>query len=133
MGQRRFTLTLFAALAALAIALALVGVYGVAAQAAAERRREIGIRVALGADRRRVLSMVVAGGMRWAAAGIVAGLAGALALSRFIGSLLFGIAPADVVTFAAAAALAAAVTAIASYIPARRAAAADPLAALRAE
>jgi putative ABC transport system permease protein len=133
MAGRRFNMTLLGALAGLAFLLALVGVYGVVAHAAAQRTREIGIRIALGADRRRVVALVVAGTLRWVAAGMTVGLAGAVVGARFIRALLFGVAPHDAATFAAAGLLMAVVALGASYIPARRAASIDPVSALRAE
>ncbi len=133
MAQRRFNMTLLAAFAALALGLALVGVYGVVAYAVAQRTREIGIRIALGATRANVVSLVVKNGLLWAGAGIIAGLAGAFAASRLIAGLLFGVTPGDPVTFVTIAIVMAGVALSASYIPARRAASVDPIAALRTE
>ena len=109
------------------------GVYGVVAHAAAERTREIGIRIALGAGRRHVLSLVVASGLRWALVGVVFGLAGAYAGTRFLASLLFGVTPTDLATFAGLAALMLGVAALASYLPAHRAASINPVSALRGD
>ena len=133
MAQRRFNLTLLAAFAALAVALALVGVYGVVSYAAVQRTREIGIRVALGASRTDVIALVVRSGLRWAIAGVVAGLMVASAATRLMTTMLFDVSPTDPVTFAAIAVAMVAVAIGASYIPARRAAMVDPIAALRAE
>jgi ABC-type antimicrobial peptide transport system permease subunit len=108
-------------------------VYGVVAYAAAQRTREIGIRIALGAGRHHVLSLVIASGLRWALLGIVVGLAGAYAGTRFLAALLFGITPTDLGTFAGLAALMLAVAALASYVPAHRAASVNPVSALRGE
>lgn len=133
MAARRFNMTLLSALAALAFLLALVGVYGVVAHAAEQRTREIGIRVALGADGRRVIALIVAGTLKWTFAGVAAGLAGAILGARFMRALLFGVLPYDVLTFAAAGTLMVLVALGASYIPARRAALVDPVWALRSE
>lgn len=133
MAQRRFNLTLLAAFAVLAVGLALVGVYGVVSYAAAQRTREIGIRVALGASRSDVIGLIVGSGLRWAFAGVVAGLIGAYLATRVMITLLFDISPTDPATFAAIAAAMIGVAIGASYIPARRAAMVDPIAALRAE
>jgi ABC-type antimicrobial peptide transport system permease subunit len=133
MAQRRFNMTLLASFAVLAVGLALVGVYGVVSYAAAQRTREIGIRVALGASRRDVVGMIVRGGLQWSIAGVIAGTLGAYAATRLMTGLLFDISPTDPVTFMATAAAMIAVSAAASYIPASRAASVDPIAALRTE
>ncbi len=132
-AQRRFNMTLLVSFAGLALALALVGVYGVVAYAVAQRTREIGIRVALGATRRDVVALVVKSGAMWSIAGIVAGLAGAFATSRLISGLLFGVTAGDPATFVTIAAVMVAVALTASYVPARRAASLDPVTALRTE
>jgi putative ABC transport system permease protein len=133
MAQRRFNMTLLASFAMLAVGLALVGVYGVVSYAAAQRTREIGIRVALGASRRDVVALVVRSGLRWSLAGVVVGLMGAYAATRLMTGLLFGVSPTDPATFAAMAVAMIGVAVSASYIPARRAASVDPISALRAE
>src|SRR5262249_34535413 len=132
---RAFALALFAAVA---LVLAMVGVYGVISYSVARRTQEIGIRVALGARREDVVRMVVAEGLELFAAGGVAGLGGALLASRgallasrVLGRFLFGVGASDPITFLAAPALLAAAALAASWIPARRAARLDPLAALR--
>jgi putative ABC transport system permease protein len=132
-AERRFNMTLLSAVAILALGLAIVGVYGVAAHAAAQRTREIGIRIALGAGRRHVLSLVIASGLRWALLGVVVGLAGAYAGTRVLAGLLFGITPTDLGTFAGLAALMLGLAALASYVPARRAASLNPISALRGD
>ncbi len=132
-AERRFDMILLSAVAFLALVLAIVGVYGVVAHAAAERTREIGIRIALGASRHHVLSLVIASGLRWAVLGVVVGIAGAYAGTRFLAALLFGITPTDPGTFAGLAALMLAVAALASYLPARRAASVNPVSALRGD
>jgi predicted permease len=113
--------------------LATVGLYGIMAFSASRRTREIGIRVALGAGRSTVLGMMIREGMRLAALGIVIGLVLAAAATRLLASWLFDVNPLDGATFVLMSALFAAVALVASYLPARRAAAADPLAALRAD
>jgi putative ABC transport system permease protein len=113
--------------------LAVIGVYGVVAYATTQRTREIGIRVALGATRGDIVSLVLRAGLGWALAGIALGLAGAFAVTRTMAALLFGIAPTDAVTFAGTAVLVAGVALAASYAPARRAAAVNPVVALRSE
>jgi ABC-type antimicrobial peptide transport system permease subunit len=116
-----------------ALALASVGLYGVMAYTVAQRTREIGIRVALGARPRQVLRMVVGGGMTLVAAGTAIGTAGALAASRVASGLLYGVSSTDVTTYLGIAGLLAAVALVATILPARRALRVDPLRALRAE
>jgi predicted permease len=130
-ATRRFTMTIVGALAILAGGLAVLGVYGVSAFAAVQRQREIGIRVALGAPRQRLAMMVALGSLRWTLAGTAVGLAAAWWVTRFLRTLLFGIPPTDLFTFVAAALVTIAAAGLASYLPARRAASADPLWALR--
>jgi len=118
---------------ALALGLASVGLYGVMAYAVTGRTREIGIRIALGASRGDVIRMVVGEAMAPVMIGVAAGIAGALALSRLSATLLYGVAGADALSIALAAALMLAVALLAAVIPARRAARVDPLTALRYE
>jgi len=116
--------------------LAAIGLYGVMAYAVSQRTHEIGIRMALGADRRRVLAMVVREGMTLTVIGIVIGLAGAYALMKYLETLtelLFGVQPRDPWTFAVIALLLGAVALVACLVPARRATRVDPLTALRYE
>jgi putative ABC transport system permease protein len=116
-----------------ALALAAIGIYGVIAYATAQRTHEIGVRVALGASRIDVLRMVVADGVRIGAFGTAIGIAVAAASSRLLSGLLFGVSPYDPLTFGVLAAGLMAVATLASWIPARRALAVEPVAALRAE
>jgi putative ABC transport system permease protein len=132
-AQRRLTMLLLAIFAGAALLLAAVGIYGVIAYSVTQRTQEIGIRMALGAQRRDVLRMVVGQSMRLTLAGIGIGAAGALALTRLMSGLLFATKPVDPVTFAAVSGVLAAVAALASYLPGRRATRVDPVVALRAE
>ena len=129
----RFRTILVSLFAIVGLTLASIGIYGVMAYAVAERTHEIGVRLALGADRADVLGMVLGEAMRLAAAGVAIGLAGAAATTQVMRSLLFGVTPSDVPTFAGIAALLAATAFVASYIPARRATRVDPMVALRYE
>jgi putative ABC transport system permease protein len=133
LAQRRFTVALLALFGGLALALAAVGIYGVVSCAVTSRTREMGIRMALGAERRDVLAMVLRQAAVLAGAGLAAGLAASLALTRFLASLLFEVRTTDAATLTAIAALLAAVALGVSYLPARRAASVDPTVALRYE
>ena len=130
-GVSRFLMLLMAGFATLALVLACVGIYAVLSFQISRRTREIGIRVALGASRREVLRLVLGEGTRPAFAGIVVGLAAAFALSRLLEGMLFGVSAHDPLIYAAVAAALAAVAALASWIPARRAVRVDPMIALR--
>jgi putative ABC transport system permease protein len=132
-AQRRLATSLLSAFAFAALLLAAVGLYAVLAYSVARRRREIGIRIALGALPRAVVRMVLRDSGTMIAAGVAAGLAAAAALTRLLSSLLFRVAPLDPAMFAAAPALLAAISLLASYIPARRASRIDPMEALRYE
>ncbi len=130
---RRVTMLLIGALAVLAIILAAIGVFGVMTYAVTRRTREIGIRIALGARRDDVVRLVLRDGVALTLAGLGLGLAGAFALTRFLAGLLYEIGPTDPLTFAAVVSILAAVSLLASYIPAHRATKVDPMVALRCE
>jgi predicted permease len=132
-GRARFQALLLAIFAAAAAMLAAVGIYGVMSYAVSRRTREIGVRMALGADPGSVLRLVVGQGMAVALVGAGAGLAAAVLLARLMASLLYGVGPMDPVTYAAVAGLLLAVALLASYLPARRASRIDPTKALRTE
>jgi ABC-type antimicrobial peptide transport system permease subunit len=131
LGRRRVAMWLVVAFAVVATALSIVGLYGVMAYDVGQRRREIAVRMALGADRGRVLEWVLWRGARPTIAGLLAGMAAALALTRVGGGLLYGVAPDDPITYAGTALVVLATAAAAAYLPARRAARVDPIAELR--
>jgi predicted permease len=131
LATERLNLTVLAVFAMVAVSLSVVGLYGVLAYSVARRRREIGVRTALGAQRRDVLTLVIGQGMRMTAFGVLLGVLGALALTRWLSSLLFEITPFDPATLSTVSLLMLAVALIACWIPARRAARIDPIQALR--
>jgi putative ABC transport system permease protein len=133
LAERRFAIELLGIFAAVALLLASVGIYGVMAYTFSRRTNEIGIRMAMGAQRSDILQMALREGTMTIAFGVVAGLFGSLALTRFLQSMLFDVKPSDPVTFAAIAALLAAVTLLACLVPVHRATRVDPLSALRHE
>jgi predicted permease len=133
LGARRLSLTLVGAFAALALILAASGLYGVIAFLVAQRTSELGVRMALGADRGRILRLILGQGARLAGAGIVIGLAGALAFSRLMASLLYGVSVRDTLTFAIALVSLGVTALLASLVPALRAARTTPLVALRSD
>jgi len=133
LADRRFALELLGIFAAVALMLAAIGIYGVMAYSFSQRTHEIGIRIALGAQRVDIFRMAVGEGMQLVAIGLAVGLAGGVALTRFVRTMLFDVSPSDPLTFGSISALLAAVAFVACYVPARRATRVDPLVALREE
>ena len=132
-ARPRFTARLLLLFAAMALALSAVGIYGVIAFAVSQRTREIGIRMALGADRRAVRELVMRDGLRLTLWGLGLGLAGAVAAARLLAGFLFEVRPADLATHAAVTLVLLAVALAACWIPARRASRVEPMEALRSE
>ena len=132
-SQRRFTAFLLGSFAALAVILAAIGVHGLLSYTVARRRQEIGIRMALGAGRGAVLGLILREGLVIVTAGLIVGLAGAVALTRLLQALLFGVSPTDPLTFVVVAGVLMVIALVATLLPARRAARVDPLPALRTE
>jgi putative ABC transport system permease protein len=132
-AARRFNMELIAVFAVTALLLAAAGLYAVIAYLVSQRTREIGIRLALGATPRHILRLMMSQGMRLTLMGVAIGLVGAIAVTRLMRSLLFGVAPSDVTTFAVSAIVLIVVALLACFIPARRATKVDPLVALRYE
>ena len=132
-AQRRFAMIVFEAFALMALLLAAIGIYGVLSGSVTERTREIGVRSALGASQSNILGLVVRQAMTMTGLGILIGLAGAAAATQGLVSLLFGVSRLDPITFLSVIALLTAVSALACWVPAWRAARIDPALALRAE
>jgi putative ABC transport system permease protein len=132
-APHKFTAVLLGAFATLAALLAAVGLYGLLSYGVAQRRHEIGVRMALGASRAGVVRLVVRRSLILVGVGTAVGLVGSLAVTRVLGSLLFEVRPTDPAAFAGAAAMLVVVALLASYLPARRATRVDPLVALRAD
>jgi ABC-type antimicrobial peptide transport system permease subunit len=133
MARTSFTLVMLAIAAGVALFLGAVGVYGVISYVVSQRTREIGVRMALGAEQEDVRRMVLKQGGTLAGAGVVVGLIMASLLTRLMASLLYGVSPIDLPTFGAVALALSAIALLASYLPARRASSVDPVMALRAE
>jgi putative ABC transport system permease protein len=130
-ADRRFALELLGLFAMVALLLATVGIYGVMSYSFSQRTHELGIRIALGAQRWDILRMALAEGMRIVVIGLALGIAGAVMLTRIFRSMLFGVGAGDPITFISVSIILAGVALLACYIPARRATRVDPLAALR--
>jgi ABC-type antimicrobial peptide transport system permease subunit len=132
-GQQRFYATLIAIFAAVALVLSAVGLYGVIAYAVSQRTHDLGVRVALGATSNRIARMVVGEGLALTAIGVVIGIGASVAAGRLLSTLLFGVGAVDPVTLTGVVAMLGTVAAIASWLPARRAARVDPLTAIRGD
>jgi putative ABC transport system permease protein len=132
-AQPRFTTTLSSVFALVALLLAAVGVYGVLSYSVAQRTQEIGVRMAIGAERTHIMRLVLRGGMAWTLTGITIGLLSAFALSHVLGTLLFEVSARDPLTYSAVAVMLALVALLACCIPAARATRIDPVMALRTE
>ncbi len=133
LAQQRFMMLVLLVFAGVAVALSAIGIHGVLSYTVAQRTREIGVRLALGANPAGVRSLILREGVTLGIAGVALGVAGALALAGVLSSLLFGISARDPLTFAAVALALGAITVVASWLPARRASRMDPSSALRAE
>ncbi|HTX77793.1 MAG TPA: FtsX-like permease family protein [Terracidiphilus sp.] len=133
MASDRFSMLLVGFFGVTALLLATVGLYGVIAYATGQRTREIGIRMALGAQRRTILRMILSEGLRLAGGGILLGVAAALGMGRLLRGFLYGVRPSDPLTLSSVALFIALIALCASYLPARRAAAIDPMEALRCD
>jgi ABC-type antimicrobial peptide transport system permease subunit len=133
LAARRFSMILLGVFAALALLLSSIGIYGVISYVVGQRTHEIGIRMALGAQRSHVLALMLGEGMKMALLGVVIGIAAALGLTHLMASMLFGVSATDPITFCGVALVLAGVALAACYIPARRAMRVDPMVALRYE
>jgi len=132
-AQQRFAMLLFAIFAGVALLLASIGIYGVLSYVVGQRTREVGIRMALGARKGDVVLAVLRAGAGMTLPGVGIGLVAAIAMTRLMSTMLYGVTPTDVITFASVAVVLCVVALLACYVPARRAAALDPMQALRAD
>jgi putative ABC transport system permease protein len=132
-AQQNFNMVLLTIFGAIALLLAAIGIYGLMSYSVAQNTHDIGVRVALGADRRHILSLVVSRGMKLAGVGLLIGVGGAFAASRLLARLLFGVRPTDPLTYVLVVAALGTIAFLACYLPARRAMRVDPIVALRAE
>jgi putative ABC transport system permease protein len=132
-GERRFNLLLLGSFAVIALTLAAIGVYGLMSFSVRQRTHDIGVRMALGASPFNIRAIVMSEGLRLTFVGVTIGLAGALAATRFLQSLLFGVGATDPLTFGGLSLVLVAVAFVASYVPARRATSVDPLVAFRSQ
>jgi putative ABC transport system permease protein len=133
LAERRFAMIVLGAFAAAALLLASLGIYGVVSYLVGQRTRELGIRVALGASRRQILTLILGHGLKMTLAGVVVGLVAAFGLTRLMRTMLYGVGATDPITFAIIAVLLTTIALLACYLPARRATRVDPLVALRNE
>jgi predicted permease len=133
LARRRFTMLVLTIFASISLGLGVIGIYGLIAYLVGQGNREVGIRLALGATPRNIVTLIVRGGMTLAFCGVAIGIGGALVVSRLMRSLLFGVGATDVVTFVAVPTLLVGIAFVASYIPARRASRIDPSTSLRCE
>jgi ABC-type antimicrobial peptide transport system permease subunit len=131
--QRRLFGWMFGVFGAVALVLASIGVYGVLSYSVSQRTQEIGVRVALGAGRSTIMRLVIGQGLKLALIGVVLGVLGALVVTQYVRTVLYNVTPRDPVIFTSVAVFLIVVAVIASYVPARRATAVDPLVALRGE
>jgi putative ABC transport system permease protein len=132
-ARQQFTMMLLVVFTAIAVLLSAIGLYGVMSYAVAQRTREIGVRVALGATQRQIARSVISSGLRWTLAGLAVGIVGAWWGTRFIESMLFGVAATDAVSFGLGAVVLIGIAVLACLVPARRAASVDPIIAMRME